>query len=184
MPDRRADGPKAARPVGRSQVAGTRGAGTRGSGARGAGIRGAGTGGSGARAVGARSAGSRPHFTGRAAVLAIVLCAISLSLAYPVREYISQRRQIDQLLAQSAQIRQQREQLQTQRRLLHSRAYIEQQARDRLHMCLPTQVCYEIIGRSRRPKREAGRAAADPWYARMWSSVQQADVSRATARAH
>jgi hypothetical protein len=42
----------------------------------------------------------RARFTSRAAVLAVVLCAIALSLAYPVREYIGQRRQIDQLLAQ------------------------------------------------------------------------------------
>ena len=38
--------------------------------------------------------------TGRAALLAVVICAIALSLAYPVREYIAQRQQIDQLLAQ------------------------------------------------------------------------------------
>ena len=44
----------------------------------------------------------RPRFTSRAAVLAVVLCAIALSLAYPVREYIGQRRQIDQLTAQRA----------------------------------------------------------------------------------
>ena len=47
--------------------------------------------------------------TGRAALLAVVICAIALSLAYPVREYIAQRQQIDQLLAQqqtmSAQVR-------------------------------------------------------------------------------
>jgi len=33
----------------------------------------------------------RAKFTSRAAVLAVVLCAIALSLAYPVREYIAQR---------------------------------------------------------------------------------------------
>lgn len=115
------------------------------------------------------------HFTGRAAVLAIVLCGIALSLAYPVREYISQRRQIDQLLAQGAAIQQQRERLASERRLLHSPVYIEQQARDRLHMCLPTQMCYEIIGRSATLKDAAQRLAQAPWYARMWSSVQQAD---------
>ena len=47
--------------------------------------------------------------TGRAALLAVVICAIALSLAYPVREYIAQRQQIDQLLAEqqtmSAQVK-------------------------------------------------------------------------------
>jgi cell division protein FtsB len=122
---------------------------------------------------------SRPHFTGRAAVLAIVLCGIALSLAYPVREYIAQRRQIDQLLAQGAQIQMQRQRLESERRLLHSSVYIEQQARDRLHLCLPTQMCYEIIGRSARPKDVAARVAQAPWYARLWSSVQQANAARA-----
>ena len=42
----------------------------------------------------------RPRLTSRAAVLAVVMCAIALSLAYPVREYIAQHRQIDQLVAQ------------------------------------------------------------------------------------
>ena len=134
-----------------------------------------------------RSAGSTPHFTGRAAVLAIVLCAIALSLAYPVREYISQRRQIDQLLAQGNQIRHREQQLRTERRLLHSPVYIEQQARDRLHMCLPTQMCYEIIGQSAKRKDVAERVAAEPWYARIWSSIQEANASdgrRHSAGAH
>lgn len=124
----------------------------------------------------ASPAGSRAHFTGRAAVLAIVLCGIALSLAYPVREYISQRRQIDQLLAQRTAIMAHRERLEAEHNLLHSPAYIAQQARDRLHMCLPTQTCYEIIGRSRKPRSAPARSTASPWYARMWSSVRQADA--------
>jgi cell division protein FtsB len=128
-------------------------------------------------AASGRAPASRPHFTGRAAVLAIVLCGIALSLAYPVREYISQRRQIDQLLAQGNQIRHREQRLEAERRLLHSPVYIEQQARDRLHMCLPTQMCYEIIGPSGKPRRLAARVAATPWYARLWSSVQQANAS-------
>jgi hypothetical protein len=31
------------------------------------------------------------RLTGRAAVLAVVICAIALSLAYPIREYVNQR---------------------------------------------------------------------------------------------
>jgi cell division protein FtsB len=124
----------------------------------------------------------RPHFTGRAAVLAIVLCGIALSLAYPVREYISQRRQIDQLLAQSDRITLHRKQLEAEDRQLHSPAYIAEQARDRLHMCLPTQMCYEIIGTSRKPKSIASTVAVSPWYGRMWSSVQQANVRQPSKR--
>jgi cell division protein FtsB len=124
----------------------------------------------------------RSRFTSRAAVLAVVLCAIALSLAYPVREYIAQRRQIDQLQAQSAQTAAQLARLQAEAARLNDPAYIEQQARDRLHYCMPRQTCYVIIGGQ--PASNAGKAAAavagTPWYERLWSSVQQADKQPAS----
>jgi len=123
--------------------------------------------------------GPRPHFTGRAAVLAVVLCAIALSLAYPVREYIAQRRQIDQLQAQRSAIWLHLKRLESQSRRLDKPAYIEQQARDRLHMCLPTEHCYVIIGPAPKSAVAAARRSAAPWYARIWSSVQQADAAPA-----
>lgn len=119
--------------------------------------------------------GSRARFTGRAAILAIVLCAIALSLAYPVREYIAQRRQIDQLQTQRSQITVQLKRLQHERQRLRDPAYIEQLARDRLHMCMPTQKCYVIIEPMPRTAAMTGRRDQAPWYARLWSSIQQAN---------
>lgn len=121
-----------------------------------------------------RSNAYRPHFTGRAAILAIVLCTIALSLAYPVREYIAERRQLDQLRAQSQQLAVQLGRLQSQQRALTSPAYIEEQARDRLQMCLPTEMCYVIIGRQKAGTVTVRRTVL-PWYERLWSSVHQAD---------
>ncbi len=122
----------------------------------------------------------RSRLTSRAAVLAVVLCAIALSLAYPVREYIAQRRQIDQLELQRQSIAASLSRLEAEQRRLTSNAYVEQQARDRLHMCLPTQTCYVIIS----PKQPAApaettRAPGTPWYERLWKSVQQADKTPA-----
>jgi cell division protein FtsL len=118
----------------------------------------------------------RSRLTTRAAVLAVVLCAVALSLAYPVREYIAQRRQIDQLEAQRQEIAVELGRLEQEQQQLSSNAYVEQQARDRLHMCLPTQKCYVIINR----QWPAGKAATahvpgTPWYERLWDSVRQAD---------
>ena len=100
--------------------------------------------------------------------------------AYPVREYIAQRRQIDQLEAQRQSIAATLSRLEAEQRRLTSNAYVEQQARDRLHMCLPTQTCYVIIS----PRRPAAQAApthvpGTPWYERLWNSVQQADKTPA-----
>jgi cell division protein FtsB len=129
---------------------------------------------------GGRQPRERPRFTSRAAVLAVVVCAIALSLAYPVREYIAQRRQIGQLEAQRQEIVVQLKSLEAQQRQLSSSAYIEREARDELHMCLPAETCYVIIsGKPAAGKAAAAHAAASPWYQRLWKSVQQADKVQA-----
>jgi len=119
---------------------------------------------------------ARSRLTSRAAVLAVVLCAIALSLAYPVREYIAQRRQIDQLEAQRQAVELRLSQLQQQQQRLSSNTYVEQQAQDRLHMCLPKHKCYVIINPPLpTAKAPASPAPGTPWYERVWGSVQQAD---------
>jgi len=117
----------------------------------------------------------RPRLTSRAAVLAVVLCAIALSLAYPIREYIAERRQIDQLQAQNAAVAAQVQYLKSQSRSLTSPARIEQEARDDLHMCFPHQTCYEVITPPRPQQSGSVQQASTPWYGRLWESVQKAD---------
>jgi cell division protein FtsB len=118
----------------------------------------------------------RPRFTSRAAVLAVVLCAIALSLAYPVREYIGQRRQIDQLTAQRATAEAAVRRLAAEDRKLTSPAYVEQQARDRLHMCMPKQTCYVVIPGKKPPAAAAPAPAhVTPWYEKLWGSVRAAN---------
>ena len=114
--------------------------------------------------------------TGRAALLAVVMCAIALSLAYPVREYIGQRRQIDQLLATQQSLSQQVKNLQAQQKQFSDPSYIEQQARDQLHYCMTGEKCYVIIGNSPAPDAASARTTtATSWYSKLWGSVQKAD---------
>jgi cell division protein FtsL len=119
--------------------------------------------------------GGHSKLTSRAAVLAIVLCAIALSLAYPVREYIAERRQIDQLQEQNAAAAAQLRYLKSQERALASPSRIEQEARDTLHMCFPDQTCYEVIAPVRPHGSAPTRLASSPWYGRLWESVRKAD---------
>lgn len=125
------------------------------------------------------AAAPRPtRLTGRAAVLAVVICAIALSLAYPVREYINQRRQIDALVAQQQVMLTQVRNLQAQQARLTSPAYIEQLARQELDMCFPGTRCYVVEG----GQPPAGAASSHgkgpaPWYDKLWQSVRQADAS-------
>src|SRR5262249_11635873 len=90
-----------------------------------------------AQAAAIAAASRSTRLTGRAALLAVVICAIALSLAYPVREYIAQRQQIDQLLARRATMSAQVKALQDQATALGRPSYVEQRARDELHMCFP-----------------------------------------------
>ena len=86
-------------------------------------------------------------------MLIVVVCAIALSLAYPIREYIAERRQIDQLQLENAQLATKVQKLRGQRQAVTSPAFIEQEARDQLKMCFPSQTCYVVI-----TPRQASRA--------------------------
>jgi len=127
------------------------------------------------------AAAPRPtRLTGRAAVLAVVICAIALSLAYPIREYLTQRQQFDALVAQNQAMLAQVKSLQAEQARLSSPSYIEQLARQELDMCFPGTQCYIVEGgpsaAGTAPSAKPGPA---PWYDKLWRSVQQADASPA-----
>jgi cell division protein FtsL len=110
-------------------------------------------------------------------VLAVVMCAIALSLAYPVREYMAQRQQIDQLVATQQTMATQVRNLQAEQARLSDKSYIEQLARQELDMCFPGTQCYVVEGShplTSSAKPEPSGPA--PWYAKLWQSVQQADA--------
>ena len=120
------------------------------------------------------------RLTSRAAVLAVVICAIALSLAYPVRAYLAQREQIDQLVAQQRTMLTQVKNLQAEQARLADRSYIEQLAREELDMCFPGTQCYVVEGsqpliNGTRPQ-QSGPA---PWYTKLWRSVEQAGAGPA-----
>jgi len=125
-------------------------------------------------ALGRPPGGDRARLTSRAAVLAVVICAIALSLAYPVREYIAQRRQIDQLQAERQMLNGQLASLQHEQQRLGDPVYIEQLARNKLHMCLRGETCYIVIG-GQTAGTGAAAASLTPWYERLWQSVQEAN---------
>lgn len=129
-----------------------------------------------AQAAALAAAARQTRLTGRAALLAVVICAIALSLAYPVREYIAQRQQIDQLLARQQTTSAQVKVLQQQANRLNQTQYIEQQAESQLHMCFPNEQCYEVVnGMPTAAVPAAPKAPPSPWYSKLWTSVEKAD---------
>ncbi|MBP2707197.1 septum formation initiator family protein [Microbispora sp. RL4-1S] len=128
----------------------------------------------------------RPQLTGRAAILAVVVCAIAMSLAYPVREYVAQRRQIAQLEAQQSRALDRLQRLEERRRQLEDPEYVKRLAKERLHYCEPGAKCYVVLDQnSGTSTARAGdeQPAKPAWYVTLWQSVQAADQGRGAVQA-
>lgn len=121
--------------------------------------------------------------TTRAAVLGLVVCALVVSAALPLREYLSQRSQIRELQQSQAAAKQRVSALEEQKARLQDPAYVAALARDRLHFVRPGETAYVVIAPSSAPAapRDAARAATAavgpeaPWYSQLWGSVRSAD---------
>ena len=121
--------------------------------------------------------------TTRAAVLGLVLCALVVSAALPLREFLQQRSDIAQLEQEQATARKRVAALEEQKARLEDPAYTAALARDRLHFVRPGETAYVVIAPSAAPAapRDAQRAASAPagpeapWYSQIWGSVRSAD---------
>jgi cell division protein FtsL len=99
--------------------------------------------------VGARR---RVRFTPRAAMLALVLTALLLYLAVPVRAYVTQRQRLDQLQRQTRLLEQQNAKLEQQVKRLNDPAYIERIARECLGMVKKGEIGFIVVPRNGPPQ--------------------------------
>ena len=123
--------------------------------------------------------GRRPTLTGRAAILVLVLAALVVTLAIPLRAWMSQQAEIAALEADVAQSRERVESLRAELEDWEDPAFVIAQARSRLHFVFPGEVGYVVLGEDERPIVPEEERAADqaPWYSRLWDSTLQADRS-------
>lgn len=117
----------------------------------------------------------RSRLTGRAALLALVLCSLVVALAYPIRQYVSQRADIADQRQEQAERRANVEKLRDEKARWRDDAYAEQRIRDRLHYVMPDETGYTVIGPGAAKKRTDQGAAARPWYSNVWDGVDKAD---------
>ncbi|MGW3044683.1 FtsB family cell division protein [Kitasatospora sp. NPDC001159] len=129
---------------------------------------------------------ARPRFTSRATVLVLVLCSLVAILAYPTRQFVSQRAEISAQRAKADHSRQQVEQLRREKARWQDPEYVKAQARARLHYAVPGETPYIAVdpaGPAAQPSAPAAPAssgssarAAKPWYTSIWDSVDAADT--------
>ncbi|RJQ71628.1 septum formation initiator family protein [Pseudonocardiaceae bacterium YIM PH 21723] len=131
------------------------------------------------RDTGQKSAGSGGAFglssTRRAALLALVCCALALTVAVPLRTYLTQRHDIAAAQQRNEQLAAQTKDLQEQKEKLDDPAQAESEIRKRLRMVKPGETPYrvQLPGDAPPPKApEPEQKKQDkPWYDRLWDSI-------------
>ncbi|MFC1228326.1 MULTISPECIES: FtsB family cell division protein [Streptomyces] len=120
----------------------------------------------------------RSRLTGRAALLALVVCSLIVALAYPMRQYVSQRADIADLQQEKDETRRRVEHLRDMKARWQDDAYAEQQVRTRLHYVMPGETGYVMIDPDAAEQSRADRGSADrPWYANVWDGVDKSDAA-------
>ncbi|GLP66599.1 hypothetical protein TUSST3_32190 [Streptomyces sp. TUS-ST3] len=120
----------------------------------------------------------RSRLTGRAALLALVLCTLVVALAYPIRQYVSQRAEIADLQREKAQAAERVEKLRDLKARWQDDAYAEQQIRQRLHYVMPGETGFIVVDPDAAKQSRTDLGAADrPWYSNVWDGVDKSDAS-------
>jgi cell division protein FtsB len=147
-------------------------------------VRGEGTRPAVARRAGAAERTPAPvprRLTGRATVLFVVLAALALGYAYPVRVYLSQQAEIHQMEAGQEAQRKHIADLEAQVAKWQDDAYVASQARSRLYMFYPGEIPLVVLWDEAGAARDAGvtpkpaQPSPGPWYGKLWSSIEVAN---------
>ena len=114
--------------------------------------------------------------TRRAAVVAIVVCALAFTIAVPLRTYLSQRSDVSTEQAKHAALQAEVAQLQARKAELADPAQVEAEARRRLRFVMPGETPYMV----QLPEDKAADQQSAPdqppapdgsWYSRLWDQV-------------
>lgn len=134
-------------------------------------------------APGATGVAARLTVTTRAAILFLALCLVALTMAYPLRAYLTQRAQISDLRQQQRADQQAVADLQRTVDRYQNPASVQDEARNRLHFQLPGEKVY-YLPPTAAPAADAGSGDKvttpavpgkqdQPWYAQLWGSAVQ-----------
>ncbi len=113
----------------------------------------------------------------RAAILAAVVCVLTLTIAGPVRTYFAQRTEMNQLAATEAKLRAQIAELEGQKDKLADPVFIAAQARERLGFVMPGDIPYQVqlppgaVAPTGPDDLPATAISNDPWYTALWKTI-------------
>jgi cell division protein FtsB len=123
------------------------------------------------------------------AVLVVVLAVLVVSYASSMRAYLQQRTHINDLRAQIASSDRDILALEREKRRWQDDAYVENQARERFGWVLPGETSYQVVDRNGKPLERGdeltdpnslARQVPDPWWQRVYGTLEAADHPRKT----
>lgn len=118
----------------------------------------------------------RSRLTGRAAFLVLVVCSLIVALAYPMRQYVSQRGDIAEQEQLTREAARRVEELRDEKARLQDDAYVQRLAREHLHYVMPGETGYIMADPRAAEERRTDQGAADrPWYSNLLDGVDNAD---------
>lgn len=133
------------------------------------------------RGFAAKQAGNAARVLGisttrRAAVLAIVICALAFTLAVPLRTYLSQRAEIKVQEQRQTELRAEVAQLEARKAALADPAEVEAEARRRLRYVMPGETPYQVQLPEDNSQGAPAGASQQPgpdqsWYQKLWASL-------------
>lgn len=115
--------------------------------------------------------------TRRAALAAIVVCALAFTLAVPLRTYLSQRADVAEQEQRLATLEEEVDRLERSREELQDPAQVEAEARRRLRYVMPGETPYMVQFPEAERRGEADEkhrgAEPEPWYEMLWKDVAE-----------
>ena len=117
----------------------------------------------------------RPRrISGRTAALTVLLFALMLAYAYPLRVYLGQQAQIAQMQADQETQRRRIEDLAVRVERWKDEEYVRAQARSRLQLVREGELLY-FVGAPPVPAGAPDDGEHEAWFRRLWSNLQAAD---------
>lgn len=111
--------------------------------------------------------------TRRAAVLAVVVCALALTVAVPLRNYVSQRQELARISEQQQALSREVDDLTRQRAELSDPEQVAAEARSRLGYVRPGETPYVVQLPAPPPPDPYAPGTGTPWFQRLWRDVSE-----------
>ncbi|HEY5882135.1 MAG TPA: septum formation initiator family protein [Nakamurella sp.] len=129
-----------------------------------------------APALPGRSLMPRSALARQVAMLGLVLCAVALSVAFPLRNYLEQRAELGAAVASQQDLEQQRAELQDRKNALLDNDYVAAEARRRLQFVTPGDTVFLVHAPALADSGDGTSATpipTGPWYGGLWDTLTE-----------